>query len=411
MHANQSQADLRLSLERLRIPHVPYYLVNSMDVNAGPFIRLWISLRPEVKEVYEIPVLRPLAVPIPISTGSVPAPTVPPWNIKNIGADRVWKEFGITGKGIVVGQSDSGVQWNHPELRATYRGFDSTLQLITHDYNWMDPWNKTIQPTDTIGHGTHTLGSIVGKTVGVAPGAKWFACLNQARNLGNPPRYLDCMQFMLAPYPLNGDPFKSGDPEKSAHVINNSWGCPNLEGCRPDSLLPAVRALRAAGIFVVASAGNDGSRCESLDYPIAIYGEVFSVGAVDSWGKLAEFSSRGPVVVDNSNRVKPDIVAPGVEVLSSFPGDTYAFLDGTSMAGPHVVGVVALMWSANPNLIGDINATEDILRETAKPYQYPIEGDGLCANGEETPNNAVGYGLVDAYAAVTRVLELKVKEP
>jgi subtilisin family serine protease len=219
------------------------------------------------------------------------------------------------------------------------------------------------------------------------------------------------MQFMLAPYPLSGDPFKDGDPVKGAHVMNNSWGCPSLEGCQPDSLLPAARALRAAGVFVVASAGNDGSRCESVDYPIAIYGEVFSVGAVDSWGKLAEFSSRGPVVVDGSNRVKPDIVAPGVEVLSSFPGDTYAFLDGTSMAGPHVVGVVALMWSANPNLIGDIDATEDILRKTAKPYQYPIEGDGLCANGEETPNNAVGYGLVDAYAAVKHALELKGNNP
>jgi len=410
-HAIQTQADLRFSLQCLRIPHVPYYLVNSIEVNAGPFIRLWVSLRPEVKEVYEIPVLRPLPAPIPMSTGSAPVPTGPPWNLTNIGADRVWEEFGVTGQTIIIGQSDSGVQWDHPELQAAYRGFDNTSQSVTHDYNWLDPWNKTTQPTDIIGHGTHTMGSIVGKTVGVAPGARWFACLNQARNMGNPPRYLDCMQFMLVPYPLNGNPFTDGDPVKGAHVMNNSWGCPSLEGCRPDSLLPAARALRAAGVFVVASAGNDGSRCESLDYPIAIYGEVFSVGAVDSWGKLAEFSSRGPVVVDGSNRVKPDIVAPGVEVLSSFPGDTYAFLDGTSMAGPHVVGVVALMWSANPNLIGDIDATEDILRKTAKPYQYPIEGDGLCANGEETPNNAVGYGLVDAYAAVKYALELKGNNP
>jgi hypothetical protein len=409
--ANQTQADLRFSLERLRIPYIPYYLVNSMEVNAGPFIRLWVSLRPEVKDVYEIPVLRPLPAPVPMSTGSAPAPTGPQWNLTNIGADRVWKELGVTGQGIVVGQSDSGVQWNHPELRDAYRGFDSTTQLVTHDYNWMDPWNKTTQPNDVIGHGTHTTGSIVGKTVGVAPGAKWFACLNQERNLGNPPRYLDCMQFMLAPYPLNGDPFKNGDPALGAHIMNDSWGCPNLEGCRPDSLLPAARALRAAGIFVVASVGNDGSRCESVDYPMAIYGEVFSVGAVDSLGKLAEFSSRGPVVVDGSNRVKPDIVAPGVEVLSSFPGDTYAYVDGTSMAGPHVVGVVALMWSATPNLIGDIDATEAILRETAKPYQYPIEGDRLCANGLEVPNNAVGYGLIDAYAAVKRALELKGNNP
>ena len=88
--------------------------------------------------------------------------------------------------------------------------------------------------------------------------------MNLGRNLGNPAYYLDCMQFMLAPYPQRGNPLTDGDPARAAHVLNNSWGCPPIEGCDAAALGPAVRALRAAGIFVVASAGNEGPRCGSV---------------------------------------------------------------------------------------------------------------------------------------------------
>ncbi|MGH2524369.1 MAG: S8 family serine peptidase, partial [Anaerolineales bacterium] len=254
----------------------------------------------------------------------------------------------------------------------------------------------------SIGHGTHTLGSVLGRGVGagapigVAPGAEWFGCTNLARNLGNPAWYLDCMQFMLAPHPQEGDPLHDGDPARAAHVLNNSWGCPPWEGCDASALGPAVHALRAAGIFVSAATGNEGPLCSTVSDPIAIYDEVFSVGAVDEFGNLAFFSSRGPVTVDGSNRIKPDIVAPGMGVLSSLPGSTYGTNSGSSMAGPHVAGVVALMWSANPELIGDIDRTEQILVETARAYTGPLDE---CA-GSEIPNNDVGYGLLDAYAAV-----------
>jgi subtilisin family serine protease len=183
-------------------------------------------------------------------------------------------------------------------------------------------------------------------------------------------------------------------------VLNNSWGCPELEGCDARSLEPAVRTLRAAGIFVVASAGNDGPRCGSVDDPIAIYDAAFSVGAIDRDGDLADFSSRGPVIVDGSGRIKPDIVAPGVGVRSSWPGGTYRLEDGTSMAGPHVAGVVALLWSAQPKLIGDIDRTEQILIRTARPYKGTPSG---CDRGE-LPSNGAGYGVVDAYAAVRAAL-------
>jgi len=398
-HATETQADLRATLDFLHVEYRPYYLENGLEVRGGPLLRAYLERRPEVDRVLNSPHLRPLPAPLPVTTGDRSAPAEPPWNITSIGAERVWQELGVTGKGIVVGQSDSGVDGNHLALQSGYRG-----QNGQNDYNWLDPWNGTRSPTDFGGHGTHTLGSVLGRGgVGVAPDAEWFGCVNLARNMGNPALYLNCMQFMLAPYPENGDPFKDGDPRRAADVLNNSWGCPPLEGCDADALAPAAEALRAAGIFVVASAGNEGPRCASVTDPIAIYGDVFSVGAVDQAGDVALFSSRGPVTVDGSGRVKPDIVAPGVDVLSSLPENTYGLESGTSMAGPHVVGVVALMWSAQPKLIGDIERTEQILIEAARPYTGSQEG---CFTGGK-PNDAYGYGVVDAYAAVQAALAMK----
>ncbi len=399
-HADAAQSGLRGALDRLGLRYQPYYLVNAIEVEGGPLVRLYLATRPEVERVLDSPRLRPLPAPAAASRGSDFTPNGPQWNITLIGADRVWNELGVTGAGIVIGQSDSGAQGDHPALRESYRG-----RTGGDDYNWIDPWNGTKSPTDIGGHGTHTLGSALGRGgIGVAPGAEWIGCVNLARNLGNPAVYLDCMQFMLAPYPQTGDPFTDGDPTKAAHILNNSWGCPPIEGCDAGVLQPAVSALRAAGLFVVASAGNDGPDCGSVHDPIALYADVLSVGAIDEFGNVAGFSSRGPVNVDGSGRVKPEIVAPGDGILSAYPGSTYSYASGTSMAGPHVAGVVALMWSANPALIGDIDRTTQILIETARPYTGSTAGDCFST---EIPNNVYGYGMVDAYAAVTKALEGK----
>ncbi len=399
-HADQTQAGLRQDLSRLGISYTPYYLVNALEVQGGPLVRLWMMTRPEVDRVLDNPILRPLPAPVPVAHGDInTAPTQPQWNLTMIEAGRVWKELGVTGQGVVVGQSDTGVQGNHPELADQYRGKGGQ-----NDFNWLDPWNGSRQPVDIAGHGTHTLGTILGKHVGVAPGATWIACVNLARNLGNPSVYLNCMQFMLAPYPEQGNPFRDGDPSRGAEVLNNSWGCPWVEGCDPESLLPAVKALTAAGIFVVVSAGNSGfSGCGSVTDPLAIYGEVYSVGAVSQDGQRADFSSMGPVTVDGSNRLKPDVSAPGDGVLSSFPGSSYYVASGTSMAGPHVVGVVALMWSANPKLVGNIDETAKILDQSTRPYQGTLDP---CV-GNSVPNDGVGYGIVDAYNAVKLALEVR----
>lgn len=394
-HADGTQGRLRRTLDRLGVSYTPYYLLNGLAVDGGPLVRAWLQAQPEVDRVLYNPRLRP-AAPEGAGTGLASAPVGTPWNLEMIGADEVWADLGVTGAGIVIGQSDSGVQWDHREVRDSYRGANGD-----HDFNWLDPWYRTPEPVDTSGHGTHTLGIVLGNDTGVAPDAEWIGCANLARNLGNPANYLDCLQFTLAPFPANGHPFRDGNPVLGAHVLNNSWGCPALEGCDPASLQPAVDALRAAGTFVVVSAGNGGPNCGTINAPPALYDGAFSVGAVDRSRSVTAFSSRGPVAADGSGRTKPDVVAPGQEILSSFPGDTYQTLEGTSMAGPHVAGVVALMWSANPDLIGDVAATEGILADTARP---DVDVQMACEEGNQVPNNLFGYGLVDAYAAVQEAL-------
>ncbi|MCC6568121.1 MAG: S8 family serine peptidase, partial [Anaerolineales bacterium] len=399
-HANQTQAGLREAFDAVGVEYTPYYLVNALEVRGGTLVRLFLFTRPEVDRVIPSPRLRPAPVveALAMGGGTQSPPSETQWNVTMIGADKVWNEFDATGEGIVVGQSDSGVDGTHPELAERYRGNASG-----DDYNWFDPWNHKPSPYDDGGHGTHTLGTILGQNgIGIAPGAVWIGCVNLNRNLANPALYLDCMQFMLAPFPQGGDPFTDGDPTRAADVLNNSWGCPELEGCDPNALLYGADHLRDAGIFVVVSAGNDGPSCNTVNAPLSLYDSVFSVGAIDKFGDMAPFSSRGPVTADGSGRIKPDIVAPGVDILSSTPGGGYGFASGTSMAGPHLVGVVALLWSADPSLIGDIDRTEQLIIETARPYTGDTSAG--CFEGG-APNAAFGYGLVDVYAAVKAALD------
>jgi subtilisin family serine protease len=395
--ADESQAGIRATLDKVGVKYTPYYLVNAMEVQGGTLVRLYLMTRPEVERVIPSPRLRPIPADEASPGFETEISGEPQWNIKMIGADKVWEKFGVRGEGIVIGQSDTGADASHPALRDQYRGQESG-----DDYNWFDPWDATTSPNDEGGHGTHTLGTILGKDgIGIAPEAQWIGCVNLDRNLGNPALYLDCMQFMLAPFPQGGNPFTDGDPTMAAHVLNNSWGCPEIEGCDPTALEPAVNNLRAAGIFVVVSAGNDGPECNTVKDPLAIYDSVFSVGALDENGDITSFSSRGPVTVDGSGRMKPDIAAPGAYILSSMPLNSYGTMSGTSMAGPHVVGAVALLWSADPSLIGDINRTEQILIRSARAYLNSRD-DG-CFEGN-VPNAAFGYGVLDVYQAVKLAL-------
>jgi subtilisin family serine protease len=219
--------------------------------------------------------------------------------------------------------------------------------------------------------------------------------------VGRPSSYVECFDFFLAPWDSHG---LNPDPARAPHVISNSWSCPlgappAGEGCAPKSLRKAVNAARAAGIFVVASAGNEGPGCSTVAEPPGIHAGVLSVGATDASDALASFSSRGPVTVDGSNRLKPDLSAPGVSVRSSVRGSAYGVLSGTSMAAPHVAGAVALLWSARPDLRGQVGITEQALLASANPA---VTATGTCGGttSADVPNDLFGYGRLDVPAAL-----------
>jgi hypothetical protein len=232
----------------------------------------------------------------------------------------------------------------------------------------------------------------------MAPGAKWIGCRNMDQGNGTPATYLECFEFFLAPYPVGGTPAQ-GNPAMAPDVTVNSWGCPPSEGCNPTSLLAAVQAQRAAGIVTEMSAGNSGPGCSTVDSPAAIYDESFSTGALNTGtDTLASFSSRGPVTVDGSNRVKPDIAAPGTSTRScTNSSDTaYTTASGTSMAGPHVAGAVALLLSAVPSLAGNPDAIEQRLANTA----FRLSTAQCSSTANVFPNNLFGFGRLDVLCAV-----------
>jgi len=392
--ARASQAGVLAVLASRRIAHQPFYIVNVVRVIGDLATARLLAGRTDVERL----------VPERIHPLPPPAPAAPrarvdgvEWNIARIGAELVWRQFGVTGQGIVVGNIDTGVDFLHPSLARSYRGnlgdggFD-------HDYNWWDPAQvcgpSGSPPCDNDAHGTHTMGTMVGgdgdgplaDDVGVAPGARWIAAKGCESSSCSDFALLSAAQFMLAPTDLLGN---APDPARRPHVVNNSWG-----GLGGDPFFhDAIEAWRAAGIFPVFSAGNDGwFGCETVGSP----GDdalAFAVGATDFVDGIAYFSARGPAF--STGIVKPDVSAPGVSVLSSVPGGGFAYFDGTSMAAPHVAGTVALLWSSNPSLVRDVPATAAALRATAQDIV-----DSSCGgDADGDPNNVYGDGRLDAHAA------------
>lgn len=402
--AGATQKPLIKFLEEHDVEYRSFWIANALWVRSDADLMQQLAQR---KDVRSIDANRESAMQGPVSKQQAVAAKTIEWNIALIGAPDVWA-LGFTGEGAVIGGQDTGYDWDHPALKNSYRGWNGGN--ANHNYNWHDSIHvnngqcngDSASPCDDDSHGTHTMGTMVGddggaNQTGVAPGAKWIGCRNMNMGAGTPASYMECFQWFLAPTDLND---QNPDVGKAPHVINNSWGCPGFEGCdAPDALLVTVRNTRAAGIVVVVSAGNSGSFCGTVFDPPAIYAESFSVGATTSADVIAGFSSRGPVTRDGSNRLKPDISAPGVGVRSSVPDVGYAVFQGTSMAGPHVVGLVALLISAEPSLAGNPDAIEAIIRDTAVPLTTTQDCGGVF--GTEVPNNTFGYGRIDALAAVT----------
>ena len=190
------------------------------------------------------------------------------------------------------------------------------------------------------------------------------------QGVGTPARYIECMEFFLAPYPVGGG---QGDPTKAPDITINSWGCPTSEGCSVNTLQAAVEAQAAAGIMMVVAAGNSGSSCSTVTDPPSFYAASYTVGALNTGtDTIASFSSRGPVTVDGSGRIKPDITAPGTNTRSgsNSSDNAYTIASGTSMATPHIAGAMALLWSAIPSLQNQIDPSRAALNNAARLYRF-----------------------------------------
>jgi subtilisin family serine protease len=356
--------------------------------------------RADVAHVFANPWVR-AELPEPAAAPAPETPDVVEWGVQQIGAPIFWAE-GVTGQGVVVAGQDTGYDWDHAALIDKYRGWNGSAAV--HDYNWHDaihvpngscPADST-EPCDDNDHGTHTMGTMVGddgfaNQIGVAPGARWIGCRNMNGGNGTPTTYSECFQFFLAPTDLGG---ANPDPGLAPHVVNNSWACPPSEGCTdPAALQAVVENTRAAGIVVVVSAGNSGNQgCGTVNTPPAIYDAAFSIGSTTMSDAISSFSSRGPVTIDGSNRLKPDVAAPGSGVRSSVRNGLYGNSSGTSMASPHVAGQVALLLAARPDLAGDVAAVEACIRQTAVP-RFNTQTCGGIPSGE-VPNNVFGHGRV-----------------
>lgn len=398
--ARTLQRETRAWLAARGIPFRSLYIVNGLQVEGNEALVRSLALRSEVVRIVGDPKVRGLEGLLS-QQGAVDGVE---WGILNIKADQVWSLDANRGAGIVVASADTGVEWTHPAIQSKYRGWNGSS--ASHDYNWYDPIDDLAAPLDDHDHGTHTTGTMVGddgagNQVGVAPDARWIACRNMDHGVGQPSTYLACNQFFLAPWPHGGDPELDGDPTKRPDVVNNSWGCPPSEGCDTVVLKDSFVALQAAGILAVASAGNSGPNCSTVSDPPSIYDETFGVGAIDSANSLASFSSRGPVTVDASNRLRPDVAAPGVSVRSAVRGGGYASFSGTSMAGPHVAGAVALLWSAKPQVRNLLRISRCLITRTANPLVGIGFAQSCGGTSKSTrPNNMFGWGRIDVYAAL-----------
>ena len=353
-----------------------FWIFNGLALRGVSNVAWALAARPDVEMVkldqYRQWVTEPSSAVAPEAAQS--AQQAPEWGIRQIRADLVWNALNITGTGVVVANMDSGVDFQHPALNANYRG-NTGKGLYQHNGNWFDATpSATTYPSDGLGHGTHTMGILAGQNgIGVAPGASWMA----AKVLDNQGYGLDSwihagFQWLLAP---------NGDPALAPDLVSNSWGY-------SDGTVTTFQAdldrLHQADIFVVFSVGNNGPSSGTVSAPASLPG-VLAVGATDANDEVAYFSSRGP---SPWGEIKPVVAAPGVRVRSSVPGGAYAYYDGTSMASPYVAGVAALMLSGRPDL--SIAALAYALTSTVTPLGNPI------------PNNATGWGRVDAYRGCRR---------
>ena len=368
------------------------WIDNVIRLDAVPAEIEAIAARPDVERVhfnYPIELIEPDAG----GRGDPPAEGGVEPGVAAVRAPEVWA-MGITGTGVLVASLDTGVDGNHPALASRWRGLDPAY-LGNPGWAWFDPVTGTSFP-ESFGsiHGTHTMGSVCGGApgdqVGVAPGAQWIhaAVIDRVSLSQTIADALLAFQWVIDP---DGNPATDFDVPD---VCSNSWGLATFHGVPEcdDFFWSALDACEAAGIVIIFAAGNEGSNGlrRPADRGTDDY-RTFAVGGVNAnvggWPPYSN-SSTGPTDCgpDGESVTKPEIAAPAVSVRSSVPGGGYGLLTGTSMAAPHVNGVVALMRQANPDLSTD--DIKQIIYDTA--FDLGMEGD----------DNQFGWGMIDAFEAV-----------
>eukprot|EP00045_Choanoeca_perplexa_P019296 m.294016 g.294016 ORF g.294016 m.294016 type:complete len:479 (-) comp36454_c0_seq1:103-1539(-) len=341
-----------------------------------------------------------------LDTQGVPSTSNPNWmeqrasldppanHVVTSGAAKVLK-MGYMGHGMTVGVLSSGVNHLHPSLIGNYRGLQADGSF-NHSYNWLEPFDhETRTPNDNTGLGTHVTGTIVGPLngIGLAPSSQFTACrVLSLQGTQTVEAMTSCLQFMLAPFDLNG---RGADPMLAPDIVLLGFNCPQ---CPLHTFSNAAKALRAAGIAAIAEAGervNGAGRCDTLKLVPAIDEDVFTVGAAEN-DTVAGFSAAG--LGRGSGRIKPNLIAEGVLVLSSVGSNAFVGANGTSMSAAVAAGGVALLWSAVPELNGMVDVTYSILEESAmsKTSDEGCGGDGPS----QVPNHVYGHGIMNVERAV-----------
>lgn len=354
-----------------------HWINNSLVADVTPDGLKALAKAPGIERVYlnrKIDEIRPYARR-PVSRGILMgiAGEQWPYSLKDIGVDRLADELPqVDGSGVMIGSIDTGIDGKHPALAGKISVF----------YNAAT--GKHVEPFDEDSHGTHTVGTMVGGDrknvkIGVAPGARIIG----SAALSGYDAMLKAMEFMLDP---DGKPETADFPR----AINNSWNCNGA----PDVELfyRAINAWEAAGILPVFSAGNSGPRDETITKPHE-HPSVIAVAATGSDGKVTNFSSRGPARYKGQITQKPDISAPGHEIVSTMPGNRMEAMSGTSMAAPHVTGAAALLFQVNPKLTPA--QAREILTKSA--MFVDLSGNSI---DQQVWNKAYGLGRMNVYDAV-----------
>jgi len=308
------------------------------------------------------------------------------WGVNIIGAPEAWSmDGGNSGDGIVVANIDTGVRYTHETLRHNFRS----------EYGWYDPYDRTANPIDRNGHGTHTMGTIAGANgIGVAPNAKWIACRGCDTSSCSNYALLECGEFMSCPHLPNGS---GADCSKAPNLVSNSWG-----GGQGNTFYKSViNAWYAADIVPIFSNGNSGPSCGSANSP-ADDPNAIGVGSTTSNDALSSFSSKGP---SRGGLTKPDLSAPGSNVYSAWHTSDKAYFtaSGTSMAAPHVAGASAIILSRRSDLnVKEIKSylTYGNANSTLIKPRYNCGG----INESKFPNHAFGSGRINVLNSLVKLL-------